>query len=61
MPDTGQEDDETSPTTGHMSNERIVVEPEPLMTMQQIEEDWHRRLAVETARSLGIFDSSPTR
>ena len=36
------------------------MESEPPMTMQQLEEDWHGRLAVETARFLGIFESSST-
>ena len=30
------------------------------MTPQQIEEDWHGRLAVETARLLGIFQTTPS-
>ena len=32
-----------------------IIDPEPVMTTQQIEEDWHGRLAVETARGLGLF------
>ena len=45
---------------GKPGNEPTIIDSEPTMTPHQIEEDWHGRLAVETARLLGIFQTSPS-
>ena len=41
-------------------NDPAIINSEPVMTPHQIEEDWHGRLAVETAWLLGIFQMTPT-
>ena len=38
----------------------MTVMSEPAMTVQQVEEDWHGRLAVETARFLGLLPNVTT-